>query len=166
MLDTIKAFFSDLAGGERRAERFREDDYRVAAAALLVHALHVDGDITPVERAKLHNVLRERFGLDAEATEALVTEATIIEGEAVDLYRFTSLLNRSLDEEERRRIVEMMWELAYADGRVNEFEDNLIWRVADLLGVSSRDRMALRRQVASETDIDPRSVNRTRGSRN
>jgi uncharacterized tellurite resistance protein B-like protein len=86
----------------------------------------------------------------------------VIEGEAVDLYRFTSLLNRALGEEERRRIVEMMWELAYADGRVNEFEDNLIWRVADLLGVSARERLTLRRQIAAETDVDPRSVNRTR----
>ena len=49
-----------------------------------------------------------------------------------------------------RRIVEMMWQLVYADGRLNEFEDNVIWRAADLLGISSRDRIALRRQVASE----------------
>jgi len=162
MLDAIKTFLSELAGGESQSERFREDDYRVAAAALLVHALHVDGDISAVERAKLHDVLRERFGLDGEATRALVEEAVVIEGEAVDLYRFTSLLNRALGEEERRRIVEMMWELAYADGRVNEFEDNLIWRVADLLGVSARERLTLRRQIAAETDVDPRSVNRTR----
>ena len=53
--------------------------------------------------------------------------------EAVDLYRFTSLLNRSLDEEGRCRIVEMMWQVVYADGDVTEFEDNLIWRAADLL---------------------------------
>jgi len=44
----------------------------------------------------------------------------------------------------------MMWEIVFADGRVNEFEDNLMWRAADLLGVSSRDRIALRRRVAGE----------------
>ena len=73
------------------------------------------------------------------------------ENEAVDLYRFTSLINRTLDEPGRLGIVEMMWEMIFADGRVNEFEDNLMWRVADLLGVSSRDRIALRRRVAGET---------------
>ena len=70
------------------------------------------------------------------------------EHEAIDLYHFTSRINRSLDEAGRLRIVEMMWEIAYADGQVTEFEDNLLWRAADLLGVSSRERIELRQQVA------------------
>ena len=70
--------------------------------------------------------------------------------EAVDLYRFTSLLNRSLDDAGRLRIVEMMWQIVYADGKVNEFEDNVIWRAADLLHVSSRDRIEMRRRVSGQ----------------
>ena len=53
-----------------------------------------------------------------------------------------------MDEQGRLRIVEMMWELVYADGRVSEFEDNVVWRAADLLGVSSRDRIDLKHRVA------------------
>jgi uncharacterized tellurite resistance protein B-like protein len=165
MLDTIRAFFSELAGTHAPSDRFREDDYRVAAAALLVHALNIDGEMSEIERQKLNAVVKQRFQLDADATEALIGEATVIEGEAVDLYQFTSLLNRALDEQGRLRIIEMMWELVYADGRVNEFEDNLVWRVADLLGVSSRERLTLRRQIASETDVDPHAPNRIRGAR-
>src|SRR5262249_61449072 len=60
-----------------------------------------------------------------------------------------SRLNRSLDDAGRRHIVEMLWQIAYADHHVTEFEDNLIWRVADLLGVSSRERIELRQQVAA-----------------
>jgi uncharacterized tellurite resistance protein B-like protein len=56
---------------------------------------------------------------------------------------------RSVNEEGRLRIVEMMWELVYADGQVSEFEDNVVWRAADLLGVSSRDRIDLKHRVAS-----------------
>ena len=67
-----------------------------------------------------------------------MTAATQAEQEAIDLYRFTSLLNRCLDESGRLQIVEMMWQVAYADGRVTEFEDNLIWRAADLLHVPSQ----------------------------
>ena len=55
---------------------------------------------------------------------------------------------RSVNEEGRLRIVEMMWELVYADGQVSEFEDNVVWRAADLLGVSSRDRIDLKHRVA------------------
>jgi uncharacterized tellurite resistance protein B-like protein len=57
---------------------------------------------------------------------------------------------RSVNEEGRLRIVEMMWELVYADGQVNEFEDNVVWRAADLLGVSSRDRIDLKHRVAEQ----------------
>jgi uncharacterized tellurite resistance protein B-like protein len=84
----------------------------------------------------------------------LVAEATAAEQEAIDLYKFTAQLNRSLDETGRARIVEMMWQIAYADGGVTEFEDNLIWRAADLLGVSRDERIALRERVAGQQTAD------------
>jgi uncharacterized tellurite resistance protein B-like protein len=105
--------------------------------------------LSDVEHDKLHAMLGRRFALDQAATDDLVVEATEAEHEAIDLYRFTSLINRSLDEDGRRRVVEMMWEMVYADGRVTEFEDNLIWRAADLLGSSSRERIELRQRVAA-----------------
>ena len=64
------------------------------------------------------------------------------------------LINRSLDEAGRQRVVEMMWEIVYADGHVTEFEDNLLWRAADLLGVSARDRIELRQRVANGRGTD------------
>ena len=84
-----------------------------------------------------------------------MAEATEAEHEAIDLYHFTSLINRSLDEDGRRRVVEMMWEIIYADGCVTEFESNLIWRAADLLGISPRERIDLGRRVASRRVTDP-----------
>jgi uncharacterized tellurite resistance protein B-like protein len=67
---------------------------------------------------------------------------------SIDLYQFTARLNRSLDEVGRARIVEMLWQIVYADGVVTEFEDNLVWRAADLLGIPRGERIALRRRVA------------------
>jgi len=99
-------------------------------------------------------VIKRRFDLDEAATEELVAEATAAEHEAVDLYHFTTLINRTLDEEGRRRVVEMMWEIVFADGRVSEFEDNLLWRAADLLGVSSRQRIELRQLVAARAQSE------------
>ncbi len=128
---------------------FESFDYRLAAAALLVHAAAIDGDISDAERDKLHAVIKQQFELDEATTDELVAEATAAENEAVDLYHFTSLINRFLDEDGRRRVVEMMWEIAYADGRVDDFESNLIWRAADLLGISSRERIELGHRVAN-----------------
>jgi uncharacterized tellurite resistance protein B-like protein len=148
MFDAFRKFLSDCTNGDKHPSRFADDDYRLAASALLVHAAAIDGEVSQVERDQLHDVIKRRFELDEAATNELMIEATQAEQQAIDLYHFTSLINRSLDEVGRRRIVEMMWEIVYADGRVTEFEDNLLWRAADLLGISSRDRIELRHHVA------------------
>jgi uncharacterized tellurite resistance protein B-like protein len=151
MLESLRNFLSDLSGGDKRQEGFAEDDYRLAAAALLVHVCTVDGDISPAERTRLHDVLKHRFDLDEPGTARLIDAAIAADNEAVDLYHFTHLINRSLDEDGRRRMVEMMWEIVFADGQVDEFEENIVWRASDLLGISARDRIELRYQVAART---------------
>src|SRR6516165_1076316 len=84
------------------------------------------------------------------AATALLIYVMSLNGEAVDLYHFTSVIMREVDDAGRLRIVEMMWELVYADGQVSEFEDNVVWRAADLLAVSSRDRIELKHRVADK----------------
>jgi uncharacterized tellurite resistance protein B-like protein len=148
----LRNFLSDLTAGDKRQEVFAEDDYRLAAAALLVHVCTVDGDISPAERSRLHDVLKHRFDLDEAGTARLIDAAIAADNEAVDLYHFTHLINRSLDEDGRRRMVEMMWEMVFADGQADEFEDNIVWRAADLLGISSRDRIELRRRVSGSSE--------------
>ena len=92
-------------------------------------------------------VLSDRFELGNEETEALLGDAKTAEHEAVDLYSFTSILKRSLSEEDRVTIIEHLWEMVFADGVIHELEDNVVWRVAELLGVDSRDRMIMKQKV-------------------
>ncbi len=159
MFNSLRKLMSDLGDSGKHASRFAEDDYRVAAAALLVHAAAIDGSIAPAERVKLHGLIKLRFNLDDAATDELVAEATKAEQKSVDLYHFTAKLNRSLDDAGRARMVEMMWQIAFADGVVTEFEDNLIWRAADLLCVPQNERIALRERVsasrANEGNLTP-----------
>ena len=147
MFESFRNFVADFVEGEKHPSQFAEDDYRLAAAALLVHAAAIDGDMSQSERDKLQAVVKRRFALDDKLADELIDKATQAEHESVDLYHFTSLLNRVLDEEGRTRVVEMMWEIVYADGRRDELEDNLLWRAADLLGVSPRERIELRRRI-------------------
>jgi uncharacterized tellurite resistance protein B-like protein len=149
MLTDLRHFFAELTGGTKPQHSFAENDYRRAAAALLVHVATLDGDLTEVKRRKLHAILGAQFALDAAATDALIAEAAADDREAVDFYHFTSLIMRTLDAAGRLRIVEMLWEMVYVDGKVSEFEANVMWRVADLLGISARDRIALRERVAA-----------------
>jgi uncharacterized tellurite resistance protein B-like protein len=149
MLAELKEFLSELIDGQKPQHQFADNDYRRAAAALLVHVATLDGELTDAKRGKLHAILEAQYGLDPGATDELIAEATQDDREAVDFYHFTSLLMRTLDEAGRLRIVEMLWEMVYVDGAVSEFEANVMWRVADLLAVSARDRITLRERVAA-----------------
>ena len=151
MFESFKSFITEFVDGEKHPDQFAEDDYRLAAAAMLVHTAAIDGEMSQSERDKLHAVIKQRFALDDATTDELITKATAAEHELVDLYHFTHQLNRALDDDGRAKIVEMMWEIVYADGQRDELEDNLIWRAADLLGVSAHERIALRRRVGGET---------------
>ncbi len=151
MFDAIMKFIGELNEDEPRADDFAETDYRLAAAALLVHTAGIDGQVSEAEHARLHDLIKQRFKLDDKAADKLLTRAEEADEKAIDLYQFTTRLNRALDDQQRARIVEMMWQVVFADGKVTEFEDNLIWRAADLLHVSREQRIALRTRVANET---------------
>ena len=154
ILDGLRKFIAD-ASHPAAEPLFEDGDYRLAAVALLVHVANVDGGIDPPERQRLREIIEARFGLDAAATTRLIEQAEESDREAVDFFHFTSVLKRVLDDDGRHRIIEMMWDVVFADGAVTEFEENVVWRVAELLGVSTRDRVMLRQKVAEEPRPDP-----------
>jgi len=129
-----------------------EEELRIASAALLINAGSIDGNFDSNEKQKVKALLQRRFDLSPDELKRLFKEATAEEREAGDLYRFTKILCRDLDQDGRKRIVEMLWEVVMADGVVDEFESNLVWRVAELVGVSTRDRVILRKMVEARLE--------------
>src|ERR1700735_3088769 len=158
MLDGLRQFIADVVSPAHDSRGLDDTGYRRAATALLVHVISLDGEPSAAEKRKLHSLIESSFGLDQGTADKLIASATLVEGEAVDLYHFTSVIMRSVDDAGRLRIVEMMWELVYADGRVTEFEDNVVWRAADLLAVSSRDRIELKHRVAARQSAPVQSA--------
>ena len=124
-----------------------EAERRLAIAALLVRTATIDDDFDSSERAKLQALFEQHFGLSPTQAENLLTQALARESTAVDLFGFTKVITKTSDEEARRAIVGLMWDVVYADGVVHEYEANLVWRAAELIGVSRRDRIALRQQA-------------------
>ena len=149
MLGSLKTLVAALVGKTEQLDRFEGNDCRLAIAALLIRAATIDDAMSDARRDKLRAVLKSHFGLNDAATAGLIEKGAEADREAVDLYHFTRRISTSLDDEGRRSIVEMMWEIIYADGAVSGSEDNIVWRVADLLAVSSRQRIELRRRVAA-----------------
>jgi uncharacterized tellurite resistance protein B-like protein len=120
---------------------------KLATAALLVHLAAIDGTVSDAERSALRDTLMDYYSLSDDEVEKLIVEATRRDQESVDFYRFTSALS-SLDNSEKLEIIRMMWQVVFADRKNHEMEDNMVWRIAELIGVSSRDRMVLRSQMA------------------
>jgi uncharacterized tellurite resistance protein B-like protein len=146
VLAAIKRYLSEAAQ-PRAPGAAAEDELQLAAAALLFHVIAIDGVVSDEERTLLTDLLSRRFGLSIEEAAALARKAEDADAEAVDLYGFTSVLKRTLDIGDRERIIELMWKLVYADGTVHEFEDNAVWRVAELLSVPTATRVGLRKKV-------------------
>ena len=119
---------------------------KLATAALLVHLAAIDGTISPEERTALTGALMDYYSLNQNEVDKLVVEATRRDQESVDFYRFTSALS-SLDDGEKLEIIRMMWQVVFADKKNHELEDNMVWRIAELIGVSARDRTILRNQI-------------------
>ena len=154
---TLTELFERFTHPGTHAGNLREEELRLAAGALLVHATAIDGEVAPEERRKLRALLQTHFGLGDDETRRLIRDAEVREHDAVDLYQFTSVLCAQLDQDGRKQIIEMLWEIAMADRVVHEFESNLVWRVAELLGVSARDRVLMRKTVASRLGLEAES---------
>ena len=154
MFEKLREFIADVVSPGAQDQQFDDTGYRLAATALMIHVISLDGEPSAIEKDKLHSLIETRFGLDPGTADRLIAAATLVEGEAVDLYHFTSVIMRAVDETGRVRIVEMMWELVFADGKVSEFEENVVWRAADLLGVSSQERIELKRRSAGGATSD------------
>ena len=122
-------------------------DMRLAACALLVETALMDGAFDDSERAVIERLVAARFGLTAAESAALVAEAEAAAARSPQIFGFTDAVKRNFDDAGRVALIEMLWEVAYADGEVHDYEENLLRRVAGLIYVSDRDRGAARRRV-------------------
>jgi uncharacterized tellurite resistance protein B-like protein len=140
MLDNLISFVKRLPGGQGGRPRDSADD-------LMFHVVNADGVLQQREKTKLRSVLAEAYSVSGVELDALVTAGEEADREAIDLYAFTRVLKRHLDAEARIEFIGLLWAMAYADGRADELEDNTVWRVAELIGVDSRDRIAARQRI-------------------
>ncbi len=123
------------------------DDFQLAMAGLLVHVAAIDEDYHDDEHEMLIAVLQRHFELSPSLADKLLHAGRQREKAAVDIYSFTRVLTKGLDQPGRQEVVEMLWEIAFADGAIHEYESNLVWRASELMGVGRADRLRLREVV-------------------
>lgn len=140
-----------LTGEDTLSPSAFPDSLQVAVAALLVEAARMDDRFEEPERRTIERLLTERFDLPPEAAGMLLRNAEAEVARSTQLFPFTSLAVKRLDEDERIRVIEMLWEVAYADGVLDPQEDMLVRRIAGLIHVPDRARGEARLRALART---------------
>jgi uncharacterized tellurite resistance protein B-like protein len=129
------------------AEPKRRDDLQVAVAVLLVEAARMDDTFDTHERAMIEHLLEHKFQITPEETHELIALAEATADKTHQLHPFTRLTVERMEPKRRMKLIEMLWEVAYADGKLDPDEDVLLRRVAGLIYISDEDRVAARQRV-------------------
>ncbi len=125
----------------------RPDDLQIAVAVLLVEAARMDDKFDEYERGTIEHLLEQKFELTHDETQQLLAVAEETAERSLQLHPFTRLAVERMEPKRRIRLIEMLWEVAYADGKLDPDEDVLLRRVAGLIYVSDEDRIAARQRV-------------------
>lgn len=154
MLAKLKALLTVGAAEGDTDETSHDELLRVAAAVLMVEAAHLDGTFDEVEDRKIHTILARHFSIPAEEAGELVTIAIAEQEEADHLHRFTSAIKNGFTENERVELIELLWEVVYADGELHAYESNLLRRIGGLIYVSDRERGEARKRVLARINTE------------
>ena len=143
MLDRLKKLFNSPVTSTSAPEA--ADRLHVAAAALLVRAAQIDGHIDDGEAALLKRLIGPYFGLSETEAQELLEQAHAAIDAANDLFQFTQLINTNFDESHKQMLMQLLWQIVLSDGVVDDYEANLLRRVAGLIHVSDQDAGAARK---------------------
>ena len=148
MIKAIRQFFDAYISADADAKT--ADDGRrlqMATAAILIEMTRVDFDVTSEEMGAVVKAVRTTFGLTPVETTELIRLAGEEAQQATDYFQFTSLINRQFSPEDKKRLVELMWHVAYADGKMDKYEDHFVRKIAGLLHVSHKDFIAAKHRA-------------------
>ncbi|MEF9942805.1 MAG: TerB family tellurite resistance protein [Burkholderiaceae bacterium] len=151
MLKAIRDFFDQRltpAGNDKHS-------IELATAALLVETLRADAEIAPAERTAALAAVRDKFGLSLEEAETLIDLAEQEVRQASDRFQFTSLINEQFSQEQKIRVIEMMWRVAYADAVLTGAEQQTVRKIAELLHVPHGDYIHAKMRAREATGLAP-----------
>ena len=147
----VMAFFDKFRKGQIEDSPTSDESLRLAATALLFRAIQVDDEESEVERAAIRRIISEEFALPKDEVDSLMQLASDNAANATDLYGWIRLINREYNDDEKLYLLEKLWQVVLADGRIDSHESTLMRRVAGLIYVSDRDSAEAKRRAQENT---------------
>ena len=128
---------------------FEPTELQIAVSKILVRTAKIDDEFHILEEQKILELLTKYFSLNDEDSKNLMELGISEEKSATDLYAYTNTIKKSLELNERKKIIEMMWQIIVTDDNFDPYENNLVWRVAELIGISTRERVQIKKDFLS-----------------
>ncbi|MBR9972954.1 TerB family tellurite resistance protein [Magnetospirillum sulfuroxidans] len=148
MFGRLRALFVSNDDGVSAQRRLQ-----LAAAAVLAEAASLDGQVDEVEQRRITELLARHFQLSQAEAQDLLAEASVLAQQSVQLVGFARTIKDGFEASERIELIEMLWDVAYADGHLHEYEANLVRRIAGLIHVPDQDAGAARKRVMARLGI-------------
>lgn len=149
MLNSLKRFFAKETQTESPGNReVCDHDIRVATCALLVEISRIDETFTDEELEMVLSILKDRYSLPKEHADALIAEAEEELDQSVDLWQFAKLINENYSNEEKIEIIEMLWQIVYVDGKMDQYEHYLMNKLKNLLRLSHQQLIEAKLKVS------------------
>jgi|GWRWMinimDraft_5_1066013.scaffolds.fasta_scaffold18977_1 uncharacterized tellurite resistance protein B-like protein len=149
MIKVLKALFEQQR--PRENAKTQQHNLRLAAAALLVETARADFTQDAAELSKLTQLLTTSLQLGTDEVHELVAAARKRVETTTSLYDFTKVINAHCDAGQKRQLVSAMWLVAYADGNLDKYEEQLIRQVAELTYVSHSDYIQCKLAALTES---------------
>lgn len=150
MLAAIRRFFEDRLSATSLSQQSPEQRLQLATAALLLEVARADQAIHKLELTAVEQTITRTFQLSADAMADLIRLAEEEVRQSTSDYAFTSLVNKGFEHANKVRLVELLWEVAYADGELDKYEEHLIRRIAELIYVPHQEFIAAKLRVAEK----------------
>lgn len=152
MLTSIKTFF-EKNFQQLTAEQDGQHQLRLATAALLIEMMQQDDETHEKEQQAIMQALQEKFDLSKSETKDLIELAHQEAHSATDYHQFTSLIAKQFSQQQKIKVIEYLWMIAFADGHLDRYEEHMVRRISDLIYVSHADFMQAKHRVKERLDI-------------
>ena len=154
MIDLVKKFFGKRTKDSPAEREESVHDVRIATCALLLEMSQIDGVFSEAEREGIISIIKRDYGVDDEHVAAIIEAADKELKGSRDLWQFTNLINNNYTQEEKIKIIETVWCIAYTDGRLDKHEDFLVHKLANLLRLTHRQLIDTKVKVRQVMGID------------
>ena len=154
MLSKIKEFFQENIAIEEKVADDKESSNKVAIAtcALMLEMAHTDEEFSEIEEAEIKNIMQSEFDISENKIDEIIELSNEERKESLDLWQFTNLINENFSKEEKIKVIEFIWQVIFADEKVDQYEEYLIRKLSYLLNVDHKDMIEAKLRVKYQED--------------